>query len=338
MKQVEYPTFSTLRIGVLACTLLLLLVNGHPANSQALSSGRNIAAGTESAAPTEAAGVGRPRTATVDIGSSLLRIGVGDLVEMNVFDVPELTSKTRITSDGNAYFPLIGYVHLSGLTAEQSQGLLEKKLSLYLKRPNVSFFVSEYASQGVSVLGEVAKPGIYPFRGEPRLFDLISTAGGLTEKAGHTITITHENDPDNPVSIELSRNVSDTAQSNVPLLPHDTIVVHKADLVYVVGEVGKPSALLIDRAGLTVLRAITLAGGTTRTAKLTSVKILRQEGGHLTEQPVPLKKILSAKAADPTLEADDIVVVPASAGKALVGRTLEAALQAATLVTVAAVQ
>jgi polysaccharide biosynthesis/export protein len=269
--------------------------------------------------------------------SSQLRIGPGDLVEMSVFNVPEIASKTRITSDGNGYFPLLGYVHLAGLTAEESQSLLEQRLSAFLKAPSVSFYVSEYASQGVSVLGEVSKPGVYPFRGEPRLLDLISAAGGMTEKAGYAITITHEDDPDNPVTIELSPDVSDNGKSNVKIEPHDTIAVHKAGIVYVLGEVAKPSGLLIERGGLTVLRAIALAGGTTRNAKLT-VKILRYESGKLTEKDVPLKRILSAKAPDPRLAADDIVVVPTSAGKTLAGRTLEAAIQAATLVTVAAVQ
>lgn len=343
MERTKQTDFSRIRIAVLTYTFLFVLLNELSVHGQTVDLDRKGMEPTGVALPLSNSTSDTVRSGSTAVGpgkvsDSLLRIGIGDLVEMSVFDVPELTSKARITSDGNGYFPLIGYVHLAGLRAEEAQRVIESKLSAFVRKPNVSFVVDEYASEGVSVMGEVAKPGVYPFRGEPRLFDLISSAGGLTEKAGHTVTITHENDPDNSVNIELSRTLADNAQVNLSISPHDTIVVHKADIVYVVGEVGRPSGLLMDRENLTVLRAIALAGGTTRTAKLTGVKILRNDGGHVSEQPVPLKKILAAKAQDVVLEADDIVVVPASAGKVLAGRTLEAALQAATLVTVAAVQ
>lgn len=266
-----------------------------------------------------------------------LRLGIGDLIEMTVYEVPDLTTKTRVSSSGDIYCPLIGTTHVAGLTSEEAAKLIEKRLSAFLKNPYVSLFVTEYASQGASVLGEVAKPGIYQVLGEQHLFDLISASGGLTERAGQSITVTHRSDPDHPVSVPLSRNLSDHPQSNITVFPGDTIIVHKADIVYVVGDVGRPSGLLMDAGGLTVLRAIALAGGTTRTAKLNATKILHKGSAGMIETPVQLKKILQAKAPDLPLEADDILVVPSSTGRILAGRTLEAAMQAATLVTVTAV-
>jgi polysaccharide biosynthesis/export protein len=267
-----------------------------------------------------------------------LQLGIGDLIEMTVYDVPELTTKTRISSNGDIYCALIGPTHVAGLTTEEAAKLIEKRLSVFLKDPYVSLFVTEYASQGASLLGEVAKPGIYPVLGEQHLFDLISASGGLTEKAGHSITVTHRSDPDKPVTVPLSRNLSDNPESNIRVFPADTIVVRKADIVYVVGDVGRPSGLLMDASGLTVLKAVALAGGTTRTAKLSGAKILHKgPGGDMIETPVQLKKILQAKAPDLSLQADDILVVPSSAGKILAGRTLEAAMQAATLVSVTAI-
>ncbi|MGD1098704.1 MAG: polysaccharide biosynthesis/export family protein [Bryobacteraceae bacterium] len=265
-----------------------------------------------------------------------MQLGVGDLIEMTVYDVPELTTKTRISSHGDIYCALIGPTHVAGLTTEEAAGLIEKRLSAFLKNPYVSLFVTEYASQGASLLGEVTKPGVYPVLGEQHLFDLISASGGLTEKAGHSITITHRSDPDNPVTVPLSRNLSDNPESNIKVFPADTIVVRKADIVYVVGDVGRPSGLLMNASGLTVLQAVALAGGTTRTAKLSGVKILRKGPAGMIETPVPLKKIMQAKAPDLSLQADDILIVPSSAGKILAGRTLEAAIQAATLVSVTA--
>jgi polysaccharide biosynthesis/export protein len=268
---------------------------------------------------------------------SSLQLGVGDLVELTVYDVPDLTTKTRITSSGDLYCPLIGPTHVAGLTTEEAAQLIQKRLSVYLKDPYVSLFVSEYASQGASVLGEVSKPGVYPVLGEQRLFDLISASGGLSEKAGHSITVTHRSDPANPVTLPISRNLSDDTQSNVRVFPGDTIVVRKADVVYVVGDVGRPSGILMDANGISVLQAVALAGGTTRTAKLDGARILHKGPSGMTETPIRLKKILKAEAPDPSLQANDILVVPSSAGKILAGRTLEAAMQAATLVSVTAV-
>jgi len=266
-----------------------------------------------------------------------LQLGVGDLIELTVYDVPELTTKTRISNSGDIYCALIGPTHVAGLTAEEAAQLIEKRLSAFLKDPYVSLFVSEYASQGASVLGEVNKPGVYPVLGEQHLYDLISASGGLTEKAGHSITVTHRSDPDNPVTLPVSRNLSDNPQSNIKVFPRDTIVVRKADIVYVVGDVGRPSGLLMDASGLTVLQAIALAGGTTRTAKLSGTRILHKSPTGMIETPVQLKKILQAKAPDLSLQANDILVVPSSAGKILAGRTLEAAMQAATIMSVTAI-
>jgi polysaccharide export outer membrane protein len=265
-----------------------------------------------------------------------LQLGVGDLVELTVYDVPELTSKTRISSNGDIYCALIGPTHVAGLTTEEAAGVIQKRLTAYLKDPYVSLFVAEYASQGASLLGEVNKPGVYPVMGDQHLFDLISASGGLTERAGHSITVTHRSDPDKSVTVPLSRNLSDNPESNIKIFPGDTIVVRKAEIVYVVGDVGRPSGLLMDASGLTVLQAVALAGGTTRTAKLGGVKILHKTPAGMVETEVPLKKIMQAKAPDVSLQANDILIVPSSAGKILAGRTLEAAMQAATIVSAAA--
>ena len=266
-----------------------------------------------------------------------LHLGVGDLIEMSVYNVPELSTKTRVSSNGDMYCPLVGYTHVAGLTTEEAQEQIEKRLSDFVKNPHVSIFVSEYASQGASVLGEVAKPGIYPVLGQQRLFTLISAAGGLTEKSGRSITVTHRSDPDHPVTIPLTRNLDDTSATNIPVFPGDTVIVRKADIIYVVGDVNRPSGLLMEGGGMTVLQAVALAGGTARTAKLNGAKILHKGTEGMTETPVELKKILAAKAPDLPLQPNDILVVPSSTGKVIAGATLQAALQAATLLSVAAV-
>lgn len=268
-----------------------------------------------------------------------MRLGPQDLLEVSVYNVPELQTKARIGSDGNIYLPLVNYIHVAGLTTEAAQSLIQKRLSDggFVKDPHVNVVVAEYVSRGTSVLGEVARPGVYPVLGEERLFNLISAAGGFTEKAGRSISITHRNDPDHPVVVPLSRNLSDSPQSNVEVLAGDTVIVRKADVIYVVGDVGRPSGFLMDNGHLTVLQAIALAGGTNKTAKLSAARIIRHGPGGMTETPIQLKKILEAKASDQSMQAEDILFVPSSAAKVAMGHTLDAALQAATAVSIVAV-
>lgn len=269
--------------------------------------------------------------------SGSLKLGTGDLVEMTVYNVPELTTKTRISSNGDMYCPLVGYMHVAGLSAEEAEAAIEKRLSDFVKSPHVSLFVTEYASEGASVLGEVMRPGVYPVLGQQHLFSLLSAAGGLTERSGRSLSITHRSDPNSPVTIELPRNLADNSETNVPIFPGDVIIVRRADIIYVVGDVLRPSGVMMDSGGLSVLQALAMAGGTQRTAKLSGAKILRKSPAGIVQTPVDLKKILQAKAPDVPMEANDILVVPSSTGKIMAGRALEAAIQAATLVSVAAI-
>ena len=181
----------------------------------------------------------KPDLETATGGDSTLRLGIGDLVDVSVYNVPELTTKVRVSNGGDVYLPLIDYVHVAGLTTEEAQSLIEKRLTDggFLKNPHVAVFVNEYASQGASVLGEVTKPGVYPVLGEQRLFDLISAAGGSTERAGRSVTVTHRNQSDKPVTVPLARNITDNPDNNVEVFPGDTVIVRKADIVYVVGDV-----------------------------------------------------------------------------------------------------
>jgi polysaccharide export outer membrane protein len=269
-----------------------------------------------------------------------MHFGVGDLLEVSVYGVPELTTKARIGSSGDVYLPLIDYVHVEGLTPEEAQQLIEKRLADggYVKNPHVQIFVAENASQSVTVLGEVARPGPYAMIGARRLYDVISAAGGLTDKAGRTVTIAHRTTPDKPITIQLAEGLAQTAESNVPVQPGDTIVIQRAGIVYAVGDVNRPSGFIIDNNNLTVLKLVALAGGTTRTAKLNGTKILRRTPTGIKETPIQLKKILHAKAPDVPLQADDILFVPGSATKAAAYRGSESVLQAATALSIIAVR
>ena len=271
-------------------------------------------------------------------GDSTIRLGTGDLIEVSVYNVPELNTKTRVGGGGDVYLPLIDYVHVEGLTIAEAATVIEKRLDQggFVKNPHVQLSVDEYTSEGASLLGEISKPGVYPVLGEQRLFSLISAAGGLSERAGKSITITHGNQA--PVTVPISRNLEDHPDSNVPVFAGDTIMIRRADVIYVVGDVGRPSGFLMDSGHLSVLQAIALAGGTNTTAKLNGARIIRKGPAGLTETPVPLKKLLAAKADDIPMQAEDILFVPTSAKKLFAGRTVEAALQLATSASLIAIR
>jgi polysaccharide export outer membrane protein len=266
-----------------------------------------------------------------------VRLGAGDLLEVNVYGVPELTTKARVSNSGDIYLPLIDYVHVGDLELEEAQSLIEKRLGDggFVRNPHVTIFINEYASQGVNVLGEVVKPGIYSLLGERRLYDLMTSAGGLTEKAGRTVVITHRDNPDQHVIVKLPRDLTQDRASNVVIKPGDTLLFKRGDIVYVVGDVGRPSGLMTDSGTtLTVLRALALAGGTNRTAKLSGARIIRQtpDGAKITR--IPLNKLLEAKAPDIPMMADDILFVPISRGRVAAGMVASTAVQAATTVSI----
>jgi len=267
--------------------------------------------------------------------SALVKLGPADLLEVNVYNVPELSSKVRVSTSGDVYLPLIDYVHVEGLTQEEAQTLIEKRLSDggFVRNPHVTIFVDEAASQGVTVLGEVLKPGIYPDVADHKLYEVVSEAGGFSPSASRKIAVIRRNQSE-PIRINLPRNLADDLSGNIEIMPGDTITVPKAPIIYVVGDVGRPSGLLVDNGTLTVLQALALAGGTNRTAKMGGARIIRKTPAGMTETNVQLKKMLEAKIPDVTLQADDILFVPVSAGRVMAGRTFEAAMSLATAVTI----
>lgn len=291
-------------------------------------------------AQSAAGAASNPTPSTPLPASGSVKLGPGDLIEFSVFGVPDLNTKVRITNSGDVYLPLIDYVHIADLTTDEAQELIEKRLEAggFVRNPHVSLFVDESASQAVSVLGEVNKPGPYPAIGDRRLFDLISAAGGMTDKAGRTVTIVPRDKPDQKTEVHLAANLAEDTEHNIEINPGDTIIVSRAGIVYVVGDVGRPSGFSIEDDTLTVLKALALAGGQTRTSSLNGAKLIRQTPSGVQEISVPLKKIIEAKASDVPMVRGDVLFVPGSAAKAFAYRGVEAAISMTTALTVLAVQ
>ena len=298
----------------------------------------SAAVGTQSQHVDPSQSATTPASATDNQSASMLRLGPGDLLELNVYNVPELTTKARVGSSGDVYLPLIDYVHVGDLTLEEAQALIEKRLNDggFVRNAHVTIFLDESASQGVTILGEVVKPGIYPAMGDRKLYDLISAAGGFTASAGRKVSIIRQHSSINPITVNLPRNLADDLQDNIDILPGDTITVPRAPIIYVVGDVGHPAGFLVDNGTLSVLQALALAGGTNHTAKMSGVRIIRKGPTGMTETKLPLKKMLEAKAPDINLQADDILFVPLSGIRVAAAQTMQAGISAATGIAVIA--
>ncbi len=269
--------------------------------------------------------------------ASSIRLRSGDLIDISVYNVPELSTKARVGNSGDIYLPLIDYVHVGDLTADEAQAIIEKRLEDggFVRNAHVTVVVAE-STQGVTIIGEVTKPGIYPAVGDRKLYDLISAAGGFTPAAGRRVSIIRQQDQTSAITVELPRNLADNLKDNVAILPGDTITVPRAPIIYVVGDVGRPAGLLVDNGSLTVLQALALAGGTNRTAKMGAARIIRKGPSGMVETKVPLKKMLEAKAPDVTLQADDILFVPVSGARVAAGQGIQAAVSAASGIAVIA--
>ena len=280
--------------------------------------------------PVNSSGQKKPQQADSDA----LVLGPGDEVEITVYGAPDLGGHTRVSSDGNISMPLVGYIRIGGMTSSEAEGTIEAQLrqNNILKDPHVSVFVKDYSGSAVSVVGEVMKPGSYSTLGPHRLFDMLQAAGGLTEKAANRAVITHRGS-DSSNTFELSKDPAQMAQSNVEIRPGDTIVIPGAPIIYVLGEVTKPGGYVLGSGGtVTLLRVVAAAGGPTASASLGSTKMLRRTSNGLQEVPVPMKKILRAKAPDIPLQPDDIIFIPNSKLKQILnGGVLATSLGTAAL-------
>jgi polysaccharide export outer membrane protein len=288
---------------------------------------------TRTPAPIAMTETAEPASATAPSTAPLLMIGGGDLLKVSVFGASESDQEVRVDQDGNASLNFLGSVRLAGLTTNQAQTLIAKKLEDggFYTHPQVTVFAKEYATQGVSVLGEVSKPGVYPLLGSRRLFDVLSLAGGTSQKAGRIVSITRRDHPESPRSVTLSNDANEAAKSNIEVFAGDTVVVSRAGVVYVVGDVKRPSGVTMDNGtDMTVLQAIAVAEGTNPTASLNKAKLIRKTPSGPQETPLRLKDILASKAPDVRLQAEDIIFVPNSSAKTAGRRTLEAIVQSAT--------
>jgi polysaccharide biosynthesis/export protein len=278
-------------------------------------------------------------------------IGPEDILTLEVMNVPELKESVRVENDGTIPVRLLGHVKAAGLTASQLRADLEKAWGeSYLEDPKVTVFIREFHAQPISVIGAVAKPGLYQLTGPRTLIEVISMAGGLgirgANQPGRFLYVTRKGGFDD---LELAEGMEQTAPDqleidlkqlvqtrdpalNIKMKPFDIVSVSKAGVIYVVGAVVKPGGYVMeDRERVTVLQALSLAGGTSQFAKKGAARIVRQgENGSRQEIPVDLGKVVKGTGEDVEMSANDILIVPDSKGKYWGQRGLDTAISTLT--------
>jgi polysaccharide export outer membrane protein len=277
-------------------------------------------------------------------------LGQDDQISVRILEAPELAEKPlRIDASGFIGLPLAGRVHAGGRTVEQLETELRQRLQPFIREPHVSVSIEEFRSQPVSVIGAVTNPGVVQLSGHKTLAEVLSMVGGLKPDAGYIVKVTRrleegripingaQDDPNgqfsvaeiNLPSIIDARNPED----NIAILPNDVISVPRGRMIYVVGEVEKSGGFVLnERGSMSVLQAVSLAGGLHTTASAQNARILRGPGGAAgrTEIAVDVKKILAGKARDQELQPDDILFIPTSKVQKAGIRALEAAIQLGT--------
>ncbi len=247
------------------------------------------------------------------------RIGPQDLVEIRVFEVPELNIERRVSDEGMINLPLIGDVPVRGLTdselAERLKVLLETR---YVRRASVTVQVREFRSRPIAVIGAVRQPGNLAFSGSLTLLEALALAGGLAENHGDVIHVLRRSE--NGLSDQLTVAVSDLltrgdVDVNIPIFANDVINVPPVVqiTIFCLGQVKNPGALTFkDSERITLLTAIARAGGLSERAS-SKVRIKRQgKGGREVELQADYKRIVAGKDRDVELEDGDILIVKES--------------------------
>jgi len=248
---------------------------------------------------------------------SKLKIQAGFLLDVEIFDETDLSGQYRVDSDGTVTLPFVGKAQVAGDTAAEAEGKIESAYEKadILKHPQITVNIVQYAPTLVNVLGEVNSPGRLQLLAPHSLLDVLSLVGGETQLAGTTIDVRHQ-DGDKTVTstYHYGRNSNGESIGNVMVQDGDTVIVPRAGIVYVLGQVQRPGGYLMQEDGkLDVAQALSLALGTTLLASTEHIIVIRRNAdGTYTQFVVDYQKMVKGKMTPPALQAQDIVYVPNS--------------------------
>jgi polysaccharide export outer membrane protein len=318
-------------------------------------------------------------------------IGAGDVVTVQVFDVPELSRELRVSQTGTIGIPLVPVrLRIAGLTEAQAERKVQEVLEAngLVSHPEVTISVKEKKSKPITVVGAVAHPMVYQADRQVTLIEVLAEVGGVASDAGDSVIVTRQetdvaaelSDPPSissddarvpssgssgapvpqsragnspaasviagdtppPLSNSITVNLNQILEgadmkNNIALFPGDVVTVPHAGIVYVLGAVQRPGGFVVsnDRAQLTTLKVLSLAGGLNRTAKSDHAVIVRKDSaGQQHEVEVDLKKVMRFQSEDLQLRPSDILYVPTSSTKQALIKAGELSLAVGTGVLV----
>jgi polysaccharide biosynthesis/export protein len=274
-------------------------------------------------------------------------LGPNDEIIILALDAEEIANKPiRVTTSGDINLPLVGRIHVAGMTLEDLEKELTERLKVYLKQPQVAINVVQFKSQPVSVFGAVGSPGVVQLEGRKTLFEVLAQAGGVRQDAGNRIKVTRRTEW-GPIPLASAKTNGEFSiaevniksiqeatrpEDNIQILPNDVITVPRAEVVYVMGEVRQPGGFALnDRDSISLLEVLARAQGLGVTAARKSAKIIRPvPDSNRIEIPVNLSDVLSGKAKDVMLKPNDILFVPNSYAKGAARRTLDTVISLTT--------
>jgi polysaccharide biosynthesis/export protein len=246
-----------------------------------------------------------------------LKLSPGHVLQMSVFNDPEMSVTLTVDDLGNVDIPLVGAVHVEDDTVREAQQKIAEALvkGEILNSPDVRLQVTAFSPHSVVIAGEILQPGKLPLVGPSSLFDVLATVGGLTTAAGGDIEITHTG-PDGQTDVKhipyANNKEPDIARTTL-VYPGDSIFVRRAGIVYILGAVTRPGGyLMVDGGSLTLPQIIAFAGGTTSVAALSNAVVLHRSGSGYVRVEMKLGKQEQAKLAPEALHDGDMVFIPTS--------------------------
>lgn len=260
-------------------------------------------------------------------GGVVYKVGGNDVLNIQVFDEENLTREgVRVSGDGFITFPLIGRLYVDGLATSEIEDLIASKLAQgqFILDAQVTVLMAQFASKKYKVLGAVEKPGIYPLKMEENLLDAVSNAQGVDQEAsGKRLMLIRSESPGElggtgdklVINIDLDKLLKGADQiSNLPLLDKDVVYVPKAEFFYIMGQVKEPGSYKFTDVDMTIVEAISTAGGFTPIAARNRTRIVRVDNGDEKIITVNVDAITDAgkKIQDVPIRPGDIIIVPES--------------------------
>lgn len=251
-----------------------------------------------------------------------LKLAPGFLLSLKVLDDDDFTGAFRVDAAGDLTVPELGALHVAGQTASEARELIARRLvdEGLMRDPQVELNVVEYTPPQITITGEVAEPGVYPLLAPEKLDQVLALAGGTTIMAGNQIVVTRPESNPEVIRYAKQSGLNSKALEDTIVQPGDSVQIKRAGIAYVLGAVTRPGGYLMQEDGsLSVLQAISVAGGTSLVASTKSVYVMRKnEDGSVVIEELPYAKMERGKAGDVALRSMDVLYVPTSKFKATI--------------------